>query len=78
MTTIRMILVSEPDLEVATATMSPDGKVTYTGVSDTLQSVVQEALRGKDDKRAAFDRLATEGWSNAYLMIALPEVIPAA
>lgn len=73
MTTIRLILVSEPNFVVATATMDESGEISYTGVDEPLRAEVDRALAGKDDRIGAFNRLAEDGWSNAYLMIELPE-----
>lgn len=71
MDVVRMVVVSDPKIEVATATMQETGGVSYTGVDDALRPVVEEALRGKDDRKAAFRELMRQGWSNAYLMIEL-------
>jgi hypothetical protein len=69
---IRIVVVTDPSLEVARATMTPSGKVVYTGVDEgVIKSVVQEALKGKKDRHAAFRNLMKTGWSNAYLMIDL-------
>jgi hypothetical protein len=68
---IRMVVVTDPEIEVATATMAASGKIIYTGMSEVIKPVIRDALEGKEDKRRAFRALMRRGWSNAYLMIAL-------
>jgi len=70
---IHLIVVTDPSIEVATAAIDSSGAVTYTGVDEALRSIVERELEGKADRLAAFDVLARKGWSNAYLMIALPQ-----
>jgi hypothetical protein len=68
---IRVVVVTDPEIEVATATMGPSGKISYTGLSEVIQPVIRDALKDKEDKRRAFRALMKSGWSNAYLMISL-------
>lgn len=70
MTTIRFVDVKS-GVEVATAT-ADGADVTYDG-GDVAKAVVER--RAQDSQLAAgaaVRRLAVEGWSNGYLMIALP------
>lgn len=69
--TLRLVVVTDPKVEVATASITESGRVSYTGVSEVLKPVVEEALAGKKDRRSAFRGLMKRGWSNAYLMIEL-------
>lgn len=73
MRTIKLILERDRSLELATATMDSRGKILYSGASEALRTVVQDALRGREDRVAAFDELAREGWSDGYTMIEIPE-----
>jgi hypothetical protein len=68
---IRVVVVTNPSIEVATATMQSSGGVVYTGKVEVLKPVVDEALRGKKNRKFAFRALKKRGWSNAYLMIDL-------
>jgi len=70
---IHLVVVTDPSIEVAVAKIDAEGVVSYGGVDDALISTVERELEGKPDRRAAFDALARKGWSNAYLMIALPQ-----
>jgi len=68
---IRVVLETDRDLEIATATMQPSGRVVYTGEGEVIKTVVEEALKGSSDPHRAFRALKKRGWSNAYLMIEL-------
>lgn len=72
---IHLIVVTDPSIEVAAAAIDSSGAVTYTGVDEALRSIVERELDGRADRLAAFDALARKGWSNAYLMIALPNEV---
>lgn len=69
--TIRLVLVSDPSIEVASARI--EGRaISYSGTTDVIQSIVEEWMREKENRQQAFDALARKGWSNGYLMIRLP------
>jgi hypothetical protein len=73
MTALSIVDVKSGD-EVATAALD-GGAVTYGVLDDVARGVVERYAADHDLSDAdAVRRLAVEGWSNGYLMVALPDV----
>ncbi|NJP27098.1 DUF3300 domain-containing protein [Microbispora sp. SCL1-1] len=73
MTVIRIVSVRTGD-EVSRAELGENGAVTYSG-GESAVAAVRSWLRdhpGRDEADAV-RALATEGWSNGYLMIQLDQ-----
>lgn len=68
---IRIVSVRTGQL-VSTATVRDDGTVVYEG-GESARSAVRARLRANPDRAEAdaVRALATEGWSNGYLMVEL-------
>lgn len=71
MSSLRIVVVST-QTEVARAEAAGDDPVRYTG-ADVAESLVTRTAkeRGISDAEAVA-ALASEGWSNGYLMVAMP------
>lgn len=71
MTTLRIVDVGTQD-EVSRAELGDDGDIAYTG-ADVAQGLVAQTARVRGITPAqAIAELAERGWSNGYLMVALP------
>lgn len=71
MTVIRIVSV-RTGVEVSRAELADDGRVAYAG-GESAAAAVRSWLRDhpERDEADAVRALATEGWSNGYLMIQL-------
>lgn len=62
----------ETRTEVSRAELGDDGNITYTG-ADVAQGVIAQTARTRGITPAeALNQLGEHGWSNGYLMVALP------
>lgn len=75
MQTIKIVDVQTRE-PITSATLHDDGTVAYGDTLNVAESVVRSRMHdiGHGGLAAAFDSLATDGWSNGYLMVELPGV----
>ncbi|MFF4417084.1 hypothetical protein ACFYY8_31575 [Streptosporangium sp. NPDC001559] len=75
MTVMRIVNV-QTGSEVSRAELADDGTVTYHG-GQTAAATVRTRMRDYGEtEAAAVANLLRAGWSNGYLMVALPDLHP--